>query len=83
MLKLFHFICFNSTNLCWSVYNHACFHLHFVTCRVSCLNEEIAHISRIPVDKQVLLMSGGVPLFPDKPLAHYESVLVRVQCVIL
>lgn len=48
-------------------------------CRVSSLNQEICQLSRIPVDKQVLLMSGGVPLFPEKPLAHYESFLVGNQ----
>ncbi|KAK7099647.1 RB1-inducible coiled-coil protein 1-like isoform X2 [Littorina saxatilis] len=43
---------------------------------VSHLNAEIARLSLIPVEKQVLLVSGGVPLFPDKPLFHYEATLV-------
>ena len=55
-----------------------CVFLLMDACRVSCLNEEIYQMSRIPVEKQVLLMSGGVPLFPEKTLAHYESFLVGI-----
>ncbi|XP_076463339.1 RB1-inducible coiled-coil protein 1-like [Babylonia areolata] len=41
---------------------------------VSSVNDAITRVTRVPPDKQVLLLSGGVPLFPEKPLCQYESV---------
>ncbi|KAL8606380.1 hypothetical protein ACOMHN_020534 [Nucella lapillus] len=41
---------------------------------VSCLKESISRTTRIPVDQQILLLSGGVPLFAQAQLCHYESV---------
>lgn len=56
--------------------------LSFFSCRVFRLNEEIAKVCKIPVEKQVLLISGGEPLNREKLVCSYSagSVSMTIFC---
>lgn len=42
-------------------------------CSVSVLQEHITKVHKIPVDMQVLLVSGGVTLPPNQRVCHFSA----------